>query len=1210
MATKKLQILGSIGNNIKNVKNYGATGDGITDDTVAIANAIAKLDNGDTLYFPEGVYRVSNINLKSDMKVQGDGWCSVIKLLDHTSDFHNNCLNIVGTKSNQIKNIFIRDIKLDGNRWADGEYKQASTGDSADQRLDGIHIRFASDIYVENVWMYNNGYHGCIMTYATNVVLDNCKVTDNGFRPIHGHTHIYNCRVSNCLCENNGLGVQGGSGNLNDSVFFFGSQYIVINDNIIKSNRRGCITVEFEQASKESADYMPTLGITISGNVCECYEDLAFVGSTESDTGVTKFSSQGIVVIGGPSELVNVAVTGNSIRNAHEAINIYSVQETKDDDPSNDIAYSINTTISGNTVIDCSFGVYAESVSDVIISDNQFKNLAIRWIYARNMENAVIQNNNVNASDISEAEMCRIIESKNVVIRDNHLVGNCKDAIYAPSSNSDLIVENNTIYGFLSANPIVNTSGVSVGNIIDATIDDDSVEKIRRVYENPGFVNPYNKAVNTTSANWTYTTPVAITDFDIRYELNNYVAISNSYTDPYEYKVSSYNAIVFMTGSDLTTAVGFAALSNGVGDIEFSRVYQPGNNNTWGYTISISAEQVKELFPSAKYVMFQTAKISSKPEDLAAWYQSLNDGCAYIYREKTGGGFYILTDDDKAEIAEIAAELIDAPSGDSGKSAYEYAQDGGYTGTEEEFAAKLAKEIPEKTSDLTNDSGFITDAGVPVKSVNNKTGAVSLSASDVGARSSDWMPTADNVGAVPVSRKVNGKALSSDISLSASDVGARPDTWVPTYADVGADKSGTAGTVFSGHNVNPSAHNDIRLLITELTTRLDALANSDDDTLDQMAEIVAYIKANRDLIEQVTTGKVSVSEIVDNLTTNVSNKPLSAAQGVALKTLIDAIKVPTKVSELTNDSKYLTSVPAEYVTESELTEKGYLTEHQDLSNYALKSEIPSVPVKSVNGKTGNVTLNATDVGALPSSTTIPSKTSQLQNDSGFITNIPAEYVTETELNAKGYLTQHQSLAEYVKTSELGTLAKKSTVAKTDLSSAVQTSLGKADTALQSYTETDPTVPSWAKAANKPTYTADEVGALSEDSLPDAINTALAQAKASGEFKGENGVSISSVKQTTTSSVDGGSNVVTVTLSDGTISTFTVKNGSKGSNGVSATHSWNGTTLTVTSASGTSSANLKGEKGDKGDPYTLTSTDKSAIVNAVIAALPRYNGEVL
>lgn len=54
------------------------------------------------------------------------------------------------------------------------------------------------------------------------------------------------------------------------------------------------------------------------------------------------------------------------------------------------------------------------------------------------------------------------------------------------------------------------------------------------------------------------------------------------------------------------------------------------------------------------------------------------------------------------------------------------------------------------------------------------------------------------------------------------------------------------------------------------------------------------------------------------------------------------------------------------------------------------------------------------------------------------------------------------------------------IPKTDLSQDVQTSLDKADTALQSFTETDPTVPSWAKQPTKPTYTAQEVGALPEN----------------------------------------------------------------------------------------------------------------------------------
>ncbi len=45
---------------------------------------------------------------------------------------------------------------------------------------------------------------------------------------------------------------------------------------------------------------------------------------------------------------------------------------------------------------------------------------------------------------------------------------------------------------------------------------------------------------------------------------------------------------------------------------------------------------------------------------------------------------------------------------------------------------------------------------------------------------------------------------------------------------------------------------------------------------------------------------------------------------------------------------------------------------------------------------------------------------------------------------------------------------------------------KAMNALQSYTETDPTISSWAKAASKPTYTAAEVGATTPADVTAAI----------------------------------------------------------------------------------------------------------------------------
>ncbi len=71
--------------------------------------------------------------------------------------------------------------------------------------------------------------------------------------------------------------------------------------------------------------------------------------------------------------------------------------------------------------------------------------------------------------------------------------------------------------------------------------------------------------------------------------------------------------------------------------------------------------------------------------------------------------------------------------------------------------------------------------------------------------------------------------------------------------------------------------------------------------------------------------------------------------------------------------------------------------------------------------------------------------------------------------------------------------------------------------------------------------------------------------------GADGVGIASVEQTTVSTADGGVNVVTVSLTDGTSSTFEVRNGSKGSPG--AVSGDDGTTV------------VQGPKGDKGDPFT-------------------------
>lgn len=169
----------------------------------------------------------------------------------------------------------------------------------------------------------------------------------------------------------------------------------------------------------------------------------------------------------------------------------------------------------------------------------------------------------------------------------------------------------------------------------------------------------------------------------------------------------------------------------------------------------------------------------------------------------------------------------------------------------------------------------------------------------------------------------------------------------------------------------------------------------------------------------------------------------------------------------------------------------------------------------------------------------------------------------------------------------------------------------------------------------PTVSVSKVGKTTTIAITDVNGTKTATIK-DGEdgtgggggsgTDGEDGIGISSIVQTTKSTEDDGINVMTITLTDGSVHNFEVQNGSRGSqgpsgkdgaagqpgkdgtNGTSCMHYWDGTTLVVVSASGTSSANLKGDKGDPGSPgtngqdYVLTSADKTEIAQQAAALI--------
>ena len=146
---------------------------------------------------------------------------------------------------------------------------------------------------------------------------------------------------------------------------------------------------------------------------------------------------------------------------------------------------------------------------------------------------------------------------------------------------------------------------------------------------------------------------------------------------------------------------------------------------------------------------------------------------------------------------------------------------------------------------------------------------------------------------------------------------------------------------------------------------------------------------------------------------------VESVNGKTGQVTLTAEDVGATTEQWVNQQNYLKSIPSEYITETELNAKGYLTEHQDISNLATKAEVSEVENK-IPTKVSQLT---NDKGYLTEHQDLTgyAKKTDIPDVSGFITEIPAEYVTDDELNAKGYLTEHQSLANYYTKPEVNEL---------------------------------------------------------------------------------------------------------------------------------------------------------------------------------------------
>lgn len=336
--------------------------------------------------------------------------------------------------------------------------------------------------------------------------------------------------------------------------------------------------------------------------------------------------------------------------------------------------------------------------------------------------------------------------------------------------------------------------------------------------------------------------------------------------------------------------------------------------------------------------------------------------------------------------------------------------------------ADTALQPNDDISELNNDAGYITSASLPT--VNNST--ITFQKNNV------------TVGDINLNQ-ANNETINFNIPTTASDVNALPDTTtiedLTTTTQQNALNSGANTTNIGQIATNTSNISSLSNTVTNNYNTLDGRITSEVSTLNTTigTETTNRQNADNNLQSQIDA-IVASSDVFDIVGTYAELQ----AYDISTVPVNDIIKVLVD-STHSNAATYYRCVETGGVKSwSYIGSEGA---------YYTKSESDSLFVEqttTVNGKalSNNITLTASDVGALPSSTTIgngtltiqnnsvdvdtfsanatsnktiniitPTKTSDLANDSGFIDNSAlSNYATQTDLT-NGLATKQDTISD-------------------------------------------------------------------------------------------------------------------------------------------------------------------------------------------------------
>jgi|WetSurMetagenome_2_1015567.scaffolds.fasta_scaffold91184_2 hypothetical protein len=187
--SKKIKY-SNVGSQVANVKSYGALGDGSTDDSSAIQDALDSISTGGTLYFPAGTYIIgTTLNLYSNISLVSAGGSG--DSLDQTTT---DSLVILKAKTNLDSPI------IDLNDCAGLNFDNIE--------FDGNGTNQTTAAYLIDGKTYTTTVSGTLAVYFVNIVFNNCvfKNCKTGkFAVAFGTaaSGIENIQFNNCSFNNN-----------------------------------------------------------------------------------------------------------------------------------------------------------------------------------------------------------------------------------------------------------------------------------------------------------------------------------------------------------------------------------------------------------------------------------------------------------------------------------------------------------------------------------------------------------------------------------------------------------------------------------------------------------------------------------------------------------------------------------------------------------------------------------------------------------------------------------------------------------------------------------------------------------------------------------------------------------------------------------------------------------------------------------------------